>query len=572
MSRTPFESKVQNLVYHLEVGVGAGVLRGLLYVLFMVVLSVLYMANQYVGFDTPRAMDQAQLARSVSETGRLETRVLRPASLRRMKELGRLGRGEGALSRHPDLVNAPGWPLVVGAAFRVSGTEFPAPTGVKYAPENWVVVPLGLLLNFLTGACLYVLARSLFDARVALTALSVFWLSNAVWAPAVAGTELPLALFLHTIAFLCLLPVLRAPEGTAVWRRLAAAALGGLALGLAFLTRYAAAASLPGYLLVLGVGLKRRGILPALAALVAFLLPVWPWVHRNLQACGLPFGLAPRLSLLPESQDLAARSLHLDLAPDELGRQVLSRLMRIFTDVLSLRETGFGSGLVLCFFVVAFLFKFQRPPVRVLRWGGLAGYGVLLLAAAVFGTSQLEAALLYLPLVVVYGCAFFHLMLDRLQIGVRIVSLAAVWGFVLVQALPMIAEMMPPRPSSHPPYFAPDTGSVARLFGPNELLVSDMPWATAWYGRALSLQLPATIDDFYEIHDTVQPVRGLYLTQITRNLRLHDDLVAGPSRSWRQIAEATGLPRGFPVPMLLPLRGGAQLLFADSPRWVRPAP
>ncbi len=574
-SKKPFESRVQNLVYILEVGAGAKILKGFLFGLFIIILSILYMANQYVGFSSPRSMDQAQLARSFAETGTLTTRVIRPASIRLLQEKGKLPPSpavDGALLRHPDLVNAPLWPVVMGLAFKAAGTDFAPPMSAKHAPENWVILPLNLLFCFLSGLLLYLMGRQLFDPRVAFTALCLFFLTNALWAGAIAGSDLPLTLLLHTFALWCLLKLLRSEEGSAFWKLGVLSALMGASLALAFLSRYAALTALPGFLLVLVMGNKRRGLLPALITLVVFAGVTAPWILRNVAVSGTPFGIAPELALRSDIHDLAARSLETLPGNEELPRQLLARLLLVVENVFSLERTGFGSGLVLCFFVVALFYRFQRAPVRALRWSAVFTYGLVILASGIFGEAQLAVTLILLPLVILYGSAFFHLMLDRLQIGVQIVSLSLVAGFVLVQALPMLAVMMPPRPSSYPPYFAADSGLVARFFKPQELICTDMPWATAWYGGLLSLQMPVTVDEFYEIHDRRQPIRGLFLTQLTRDKRLLSDLSRGPFRSWKKIIELSGLPRGFPTPFFIPLRQEEQLLFADSPRWNQPPP
>lgn len=562
-----FDSRIQNIVYQLEVGVGASVLKAFLYVLFMVLLALLFVATQYVGFNEPRAMDQAQLGRNFARTTRLNTSVVRPAATRHLIEKGK----PAAPAGQPDVVNAPLYPLVLGSAFKIFGTDFDPPTRERYAPEQWIIIPINLALCFLTALFLYPMGLRMFSPRVALTAVTVFFLTGQVWAGAVDGTEISLALFLTTFSAWTLLKALDAREGP-MWRALLPVAVSAAALCLLVLTRYAAAALIPGFLLTLGLGLRRRAWLPALLTLLILGAGLSPWILRNLKVSGAPFGLAPRLALRETRHDLYSRGFTpLEIEDTSLVRQTAVRALGAADKAFSFTEIELGSGIVLGLFIAAFFYSFQRSDVRHLRWGLLLSYLCLILAAGIFGSDQMELAKVFLPLVLLYGCAFFYLLLDRMKIGVNIVSLSVVALFILLQAVPMVATLLPPKPSSYPPYYARDIGLASGFFEPGELLCTDMPWATAWYGDQLSLYLPANVDDFFLFHDTVQPVSGLYLTPLTRSLPYHSMLVRGPYASWRPIMEFN-LPGGFPLTSGFPLRNGEQVLLMDRNRLQERAP
>lgn len=578
MANRPYESRVQNLVYTLEVGVGATVFKALLYVLFMMLLAVLYVATQYAGFNNARAMDQAQLARRFAETGQFHTANLSPAALGLMARNGRLmvETETGAIANlhaFPDIVNPPVYPLMLGTAFRLFRTPFPTPTGQRFAPEQWVIIPINLLLVFLTALLLYTMGRMLFDARTALTATTIFLLSGSIWAQAVGGTEFTLALFLGTLAFWCLTFLLRTVrtqdgqlpqlKGAGFWIPLV---IGSLSLALLFLTRYAAWTLLPGFLLVLWVGCGRKGWLPALLALLIFAAPASLWILRNLRASGEPFGLTPTL-IHQDVHDTMLRSLDRSTDPGEFRRMIQARFIQVIPRALTLGGIPMSAGISFALFLGTYFYRFQRPVPRILRWGALLSLLLLILSAGIFGEALLDLGQLLLPLILLFGCAFFYILLDRLQIGVKIVSLSIVSLFVLLQALPMLFTIMPPRPGSYPPYMAGDIGLVTAPFQRGELMVSDMPWATAWYGGVTSLLLPVTVDEFFHIHDRLHPVHGMYITLLTRDKRHHSDLSRGPLRSWRPIIDLAQLPRGFPLTYGFPIRN-SEVILADRNRWL----
>jgi len=567
-----FNSSAQNLVYHLEVGVGPAILKTSLYILFMGLMSLLYVATQYQGFHNAKAMDQAQLARSFKETSTLNTRVIRPGDLRYLEEKGKLRAQPGTplLAGQPDLVNAPGYPLLLGTIFKVFGTDFPATTGGKFSPEQWVIIPVNLLFCFISGLFVYLIGRQLFSPRVAFTSVTIFFLSGQLWAGAVEGTEISFALLCFTFASWCLISVLNANvNGQASGLRLyLPVVFGAVSLCLLFLTRYGSLVVLPGYLMALFLGLKKRAWIPALLVLLVFAAGVAPWMLRNYAASGHPFGLATHYALKGTLQDIFMRSYE-TIGEDNISffRGLVVRTLASTKDAFTFTEVPLGSGIALCLFVVTYFYSFQRPAVKIIRWMILCTYLLLILAAGIFGQTQFEVAHILFPLVILYGTAFFYLMLDRMQITVQIVSLGIVSLFVFLQALPLLVTLMPPKPSSYPPYRASDIVLITTPFEPYELVCTDMPWATAWYGGQLSLYLPATVDQFFTIHDRLQPVKGLYFTMLSRNLPYQSELIRGNYQSWKPIMDLNPLPRGWPLMAGFPIRGGESIILADRNRW-----
>lgn len=568
----PFNSSAQNIVYHLEVGVGPAILKTTLYVIFMMLMALLFVATQYQGFNSPRAMDQAQLARGFSESGRLHTRLIRPGDLRYLEQKQKLTRRPDApvLAGQPDLVNAPAYPMLLGTMFKVFNTTFPPAAAAKFSPEQWLIIPLNLLFCFLSGLLVYLLGRQLFSPRVAFTSVTIVLLSAQLWAGAVSGTEISFALLCFLFAVWCLTSVLTADARSEIsgLRLLIPVGLGALSLALLFLTRYASIVMVPAYILGLVLGLKNRAWIPSILVVLILGVVMAPWVMRNMSVSGTPFGLAPHYAIRGEAQDLYMRS-YAEIQDQDVSlfKGIVVRTLSSLNDAFTFKDIPLGSGIALCLFVATYFYAFQRKPVRVLRWCILAAYGLLIVAAGVFGNDQLEVAHLLFPLVTLYGTAFFYLLLDRLQISVQIVSLALVTLFVLLQSVPLLVTLMPPKSSSYPPYRASDISLITTPFASQELMCTDMPWATAWYGGQLSLYLPLNVDQFFEIHDRLQPISGLYLTMLSRNKPYQSELIRGNYQSWKPIMDLNPLPRGFPLKAGFPIRGGESVILADYNRW-----
>jgi hypothetical protein len=104
------------------------------------------------------------------------------------------------------------------------------------------------------------------------------------------------------------------------------------------------------------------------------------------------------------------------------------------------------------------------------------------------------------------------------------------------------------------------------MLTPREVLCTDMPSATAWYGDRVSILLPADVDDFYVINDYKQYISGLYITTITKNKPFVKELLDGPEKSWLPIISGR-TPPDFPLKQGVSLNRQDQIFLSDRDRW-----
>jgi hypothetical protein len=187
------------------------------------------------------------------------------------------------------------------------------------------------------------------------------------------------------------------------------------------------------------------------------------------------------------------------------------------------------------------------------------------------------------PLVIVYGVSFFITLLDQMNLpALEFRFLLIVVGSVIA-CLPIFLVFLPPRPSplAFPPYMPPVVQTVSGWVNHEELIMSDVPWAVAWYGHKQSVWLtlksvperddPFTHEDFFSINDYMKPISVLYLTPQTMDSRFLTQWVMAGERSWgRFILEALvnkEVPKHFPLYKMqrgwLPF----QAMLADRERW-----
>lgn len=569
MAARPFESKIQNLVYNMDVGIGLRLIKFGLYLLFIFVVMLLYTATQFHGLKNEEAMDCAQVARNLTVRHSFSTQCLRPATIWYLQK----NRKNAMLAEHPDILHAPVWPAFLAVAFKLGKTPFIPPTTPRiFPPEQWVIIPACHFFTLMTGLVIFFLSRRLFDRRLAFLAVTMYVLSNSAWAASITGTSLPLVTFLATTAFYtALVAVTNRQDGLSPVRWFTPLALSLVLCVLAALTRYAAAVLAPAISLYVGISFRRRrGWAWALGFLVAFLIGVSPWLLRNTVVSGGPFGLAP-YTALNNSRSFEGNAFERTLSPSvSFGKSfgdLQAKSVKEFGKLYDSNLRALGDGLFICLFLTAFFYRFVRAPVHLLRWCAALAIGLLLLLASLFGESTASLLHMFWPLVMIYGFAFFFILLDRLQLSVRLLNYAVTGLFMLFGALPLIVTMMPPRTGTpYPPYFPPFIGHVCKMMTPEEIICTDMPWATAWYGNRTSLLLPATIDEFYEINDYAKRISGIYFTTITRDKPFVRGLLTGADRTWFPLLEGR-IPPDFPLTQGFPINNMDQLFLTDRMRW-----
>lgn len=570
-TKKPFAVKVQDLVYNVEVGLGLRIVQGVLYALLIAGLMVVFTAKRFAGLKETEAMDQAQLARNFMESHRLVTQNIRPASMWYLIENSRQHAPQ--MEQHPDIVHPPLYPALLSVGFLATRGAFAGENiGGVFTPEQWIIIPFGHLCTILSGLLVYLLGRRLFDNRHGFWAMTAFYMSASVWDLSVSGLNLSLLVLEALGAWYFALAAVDkrlTPEGSRGW-------VGLLLLSLlcsiaAVYTRYIGVAVAPAVAFFVGLTLRREGGWKLMTAyLVLFALALTPWIVRNMLVSGGPFGLAPYL-LLNGTKVFEGDTFERMLAPVLGGGRIFHTLAgKWVTNFTALYDTGLrglGEGLLTCFFLASFFFRFSKPLVNQFQWCLGGGLLLFLLLAPLGSAATQRAVALFWPLALTYGLAFFFVLLHRLQFQYRLLNQGMTFVIVLLTAAPLLMLLVPARVGPpYPPYYPPFIKHVTTLVRPGELLCTDMPWATAWYGKRDSLMLPLSLDEFYAINDNTRRVNGLYFTTLTRDRPYVRELLTGSYRNWFPLNEGR-IPPDFPLNQGFPLNNMDQLFLTDRTRW-----
>jgi len=606
----------QDLVHRLVAGRDVRRLRIGLGILVLVTAVFGYNWRAFRNMSCQEAMDAAQLARNIAEGKGYTTLFIRPLSISLVKKVNLQSSPPGTFAdtarlktMHPDLANPPVYPLLLAGAMKVLPFQFKLPDKpspfwtirgafYRYQPD-FLISLVNQLLFFLMIFLLFFLARRLFDSGVAWFSVILVTATELFWHLTVSGlpTILLLLIFVGLVWCLVLLEEeARAPKRGLVGLLLLAA-LAGACVGVGGLTRYAFGWLLFPVLLFLVLFGGPRRMLLALIALVVFAGVMTPWIVRNLSVSGLPFGTATyalleTTFLYPGNQLQRSLEPQIAVSPAFIWFKLLTNLRPLVQSDLP----RLGGSWISAFFLVGLLISFRNPALSRIRYFLVFCLPVLAIVQALGRTQLSEESpeinsenllVLVAPLVMVYGVGLLFLLLDQINLALPEVRYLVLGVFGIVFSLPIILIFLPPRtnPVSYPPYHPPIIQLVAGWLQPSELMMSDVPWAVAWYGQRQCVWLtlkatpddsdPNTREDFLSINDYQKHIGVLYLTPRTMDARFFSEWMWGGEKSWGSFVLDTftkkETPPAFPLYRVRRdwLTSG-QLVLTDWDRWRKP--
>jgi hypothetical protein len=545
--------RLQEAIHKFTEGSGSRMLTLALVFFGMVGLAVWYNVAAFKNLSTIEGMDSAQLGRNVSQGRGFTTQFVRPLSMH-LVQRHRVD-GDALLAvGHPDLANAPVYPALLAGVLKVMPFAYPDTTVVRnfsvYLPDLWIAI-FNQALFFVAVWMVFRLGRRLFDEPVAWVSAAVFAGSDLFWRFSISGlsTMLLVVLFLALIEVLSRLePQTRegATKGTA-WM-LGIAALAGVLAGLAGMTRYSF-----GWIIVPVVGFLGTLPTPKRSALMAgcigaFLVVMAPWVVRNCVVSGTPFGTAG-YALFQNTSVFSSLDLERTFRPDFslfTGADFWRKLIIGTREILEKELPRLGGSWVTAFFLAGLLVPFRSITLSRLRVFVVVSMGVLIAIQALGRTGlssdsaevNSENLLVVLaPAVFLFGVSLFFMLLEQFGLKMPAFRMFAMGVFTMVASLPLLFSLLMPVNSAlaYPPYYPPAIQEKSQWLAEEDLVMTDFPWATAWYGQRQSVWLSLKYqenpslkfrNDFQTINSQGKPIRALYLSM--RTLKSMDTQALAP--------------------------------------------
>lgn len=616
------ETKIQELVHKLEHGGWAKWIK-----LAVLLACIAYMLNLWFfrdngfkGLSNPKAMEQAQIGREIARGNGFSTKMIRPAAIWQLEKNQR----SIPLDQTPDTYHAPLNPLVEGVVFKGvfmlnQGFKTLAERGMHFFSRftfeeemtkdtilyvlDKVVAGIQVFFFLLGVLVSYFTVRRLFDHRLALFTVGLLLLCDLLWRYSMSGLPQMLMFFLLSCATYCLVRAVdrqvhpldgAQEEGAAAeaapargrFARLGATPLGWLVGAAACFGFLALAHGITiwiflGALMFCGIYFRPRGLVIG-AMLAMFLVIYTPWLVRTYQVSGSIAGMAAYSGVyqIRGTESSVMRSMDPPLSgvtPLLFRNKVQSQIIWQFERMYG----GFGSILVAPVFFLALLHPFRRRETAAFKWCVLLMWLFATLGMAVFGLTgeavdANELHLLFTPLLTCYGLAFTLVLWTRLDIHVNLLRSAFIALIFLLSSLQFLTRFVElhSQPMSRvqwPPYVPSYIALLGQWTEPQEMIMSDMPWAVAWYADRKSLWLPMTVKEFTNLNDynlLQSRIVAMYLTPITGNAELVKTIMKGEYKEWAPWITRNANIRNFPLRAATGLPfDGENVIYADRDRW-----
>lgn len=565
------DTNVQEFVHQLEAGgLGLLVLRALFFAA-VAGLAALYLFVVFRGLASETAMDQAQIGRQIAAGSGYTTLYVRPLAMWQFLN-HREAIPEGLM---PDIYNFPLNPLLDAVILRPIKRWWPmGPTDMVYVCDL-AIAAAGVFLFIASVFILFFLVRSLFDSRIAWMTTALVFLTDLLWRFSVSGLPQMLLLFFFTTAVWLTHHAMAARDEDRLAKMLLGLAGAAVLFGLMTLAQPLSSWIFLGFLAFVFAWFRPRTV-SGLLVFFIYAAVVAPWLVRNYLVCGNPLGLGI-FSILhgtTGSEYSFMSTLEPDLTAFGAVRSKLrGGLLDQFQNLFS--YLGYNLGAVAFFF--SLLHVFRRQATNILRWGLFLMWIFAALGMAAFAPdgdvshNQLHA--LFIPFFAAYGLAFLIVLWNRMNLRFEPARYAFIGAIFLASAAPAAINILtaPPGRVAWPPYVAPFIHEVSTWMDPGEIMCSDMPWATAWYGGRISLLLPATVKQFTDIHDYKYlggPVNGLYLTPVSGNRPFLSQIARGDYGAWASLIMRTADLNNFPLKFRTALPIDNECVFySNRDRW-----
>jgi hypothetical protein len=590
----PMHDRIQGFFWNLEQIMFGKTFKICGALIGFVLLAVWFDMSGNHGFSNPEAMESSQMGRHLAAWKGYTTYSIRPLTIRLLQQADPKHAQEVLQHPVPDLSIAPGYPFLLACLMKILPFNFAANRGQlwSYQPEL-MIIGFNELLFLGSILLLFLMARRLFDSAVAWVSAIIFAGSEIYWRFSVSGLSTMWLLLLFLAVIWCLVAMEEREQrenAPAAGASLALAAAAGALVGIGGLSRYSFIWIIVPVLLFIGVFFTRHRGKMCLLTAGSFLIVVAPWIVRNMTLSDTPFGTAG-YSLFentrPFEEDRVERSF--DPSADGLGltrpADLVNKFLTNEAKILANDLPRLGGNWAWSFFLCGLLLPFRLTSLRRLSFFLIWTLALMAVVQAMGQTHLSDESpeinsenllVLPAPLVLMFGTGFFFTILHQMKLPTANLQSLGPGLFAGVMCAPLLLGLVSATNRvAASPYTPFRIQATAAMMKPDELMMSDIPWAVAWYGERPCSWL--TLDDAgtFDQMNKLKPVKAIYLTERTTDRPLLSEMLAD-KRSWGRFllgclpsseAPQGAVPTGFPLKKAPGMYVPAQLFIADTVRW-----
>jgi hypothetical protein len=540
-------------------------IRRALFLLLLIGVTYYYLGIDFRGLGHPKGMDQAQIARQIANEKSFTTLCIRPICYAQVdKEMKKENPADAPSFADgiPDAYHSPLNPILNSIVLGLFRKTWEFQKDQKHYAPDIIITGVSMVLLLASIGVTYLLISRIFDARIGGVTALLMLLCETMWRYSQSGLPQMLMLFLFSFAIYFLYKAVENTQsGKPVYLWLG---LTGGFMGLLALAHWMAVWPFLGLVLFAGFYFHPRGVQLLMLIGVFLLITIWWPFFNNMRYTGNPLGAGIYLFYAGNANAGSEASLMRDLeqttgALDLNG--LPSKMMLNSVTQLGDLYNYLGAIVVAPLFFLSLLHPFRRREIADFRWcifamwifavGGMTIYGLAPIGDdLVSQTDSNNLHIIFAPVMTGYGLAFLSVLWNRLNLPLQI-PVVRNGHFILaifVSILPMLLKA-PTRitqavvggkwQQSHAPYYIPEAiVGYSSLVKPNEAIVTDIPWAVAWYGNRTAIWLPKDRGQLEQLRtvgkERGQPITGMLLSRYTLNTSPADLLdPRTPEHAWR---------------------------------------
>lgn len=518
----------------------AKLIRRALFFVLMAGLAIISIFITFKGLSAPRGMEQAQIGREMARGNGYTTKVIRPVALSQMKEAN----GEyPVLENLPDTYHAPLNPCMNAVALKATDAgdkqRWRMPETSNIYQLDRVIAATCTIFFLISIGVNYLLVSRIFDTTIASVTAILMLFCDLMWKLSQSGLPQMLMLMLFSCAMFF---VWRAVENREANKAILTPILiSGVFMCLLVLTHWITLWIYIGYVIFAAVYFKPRGVIAAtlIGMLALFVIPVVYFLY--ITPTGSPFGTA--YYAIHNGLGLSEDSIMRNLSPagEALGLEgLLMNIMRSSLLQITDLHQNFGAILVAPIFFLALLHPFKRPSLASFRWLILLMWVFASIGMSIYGIRRgamdpNQIHILFAPLMTAYGLAMVSILWGRLNIppSLHMLRYSHLILIVAISAGPMLLSLPKDLKKGlraegyggfphYPPYFPKAFNrTLADNTTPQDIIISDTPWAVAWYADRISVWLPKNLEQIQDIQDIASnqrtPVQGIVISPYSFN-------------------------------------------------------
>ncbi len=446
------------------------------------------------------AMDYVQISRNIAHGEGFTTKFIRPLSLQYFPYF----------ENHPEVTTPPLYPLYMSTVMKLLKEK-----NFVAGEADGKLIIFGSGIFFLLSIPLFFWLSNRFLKGMMAHLAMIFYVTNTV---VLTQSISALPDMMLVCVFLLFMLLVSYYDG----ENLFMPAVIGAVLGLCYLTRYSF--GLFSFIMIAYIFFRAKNLrlLHVLMFLVPFIAVISPWLIRNYRLTGNPFFTLEFFKYKMFTLALPGNMFWRTLVDNQDSLIVpLPLLIRKFgvglrlnyTQLLSITGNLIGGFFLVGLFAGGFKSNFER-----FKWLFLGLFVFQLVLSALFRPGA-NVLLPFFPVIILVAIILFNELLGHKKID-ALLRLGIIVLFVMINIFPLFWNFMPKLFKEDPSretkkYWEENIIEISNKVQKDTVVISDIPWATAWYGNMVSIWLPWGENDYEGVVERAGQVDGCYLSPLT---------------------------------------------------------